>query len=215
MILITEFCLELDLNILAFLDIKPVMNVLLLCKFNYYTFHNYLLKNKYPEFYFTDTIPFHRAIIFNKYNIVKWLIVNCILKNDHRVLCQYYKKNYELSCFPCFHQEYIDITLSLAIMFADDKLYTLLIKNNNIKPITNSLKFNYIEHLITEQKRDYNKTLLTLTHSYSNPSKSPIKHILNRKSCEYLQFFLDALDKYRLTNYWDLHIKIYPCSDTS
>jgi len=198
MLLDARFPLEIELEILSYLDIKPVMNVLLLCKLNYHTFHNYLLKSAFPDFYFTDTSLFHRAIVYNKCNIVKWLITNRILSYDHRVMqCQYYKKNYELQTFLCFHQEYIDITLSLACLFADNKMYELLTKY--LKPITNSLKFNYVEYLVIE-------------HSLNRPSA---RLIFNTQCYEYLPFFLSALHKYRISNCWNLSIKIYPSSDTS
>ena len=114
MILFTEWPIEIDIQILSYLDIRDVMVCMLLSKHNYHNFHNIILPDSYPNFYFTETRYYHRAIMYNKCNILKWLIKNNILLADHKMLCQYYKKFPELNSFLLFHQEYLDISLSLA-----------------------------------------------------------------------------------------------------
>jgi len=205
--------LENDIDILSFLDLQSVMNVLLLSKLNYRTFNNFLLRHPHPYFHFADTRLLHRAIMLNKFNILKWLIVNNILQSDHGMLCQYYKRIYDPPCCPCFHQERIDISLALACQFASDKVFNLLIQNG---PITNSLKFNYIEYHIGDQNKKLHiekyMQLKDNPNQFSYKKSLHIKHQLS--NCEYYQFFIDALNKYRLTGYWDLAIILYSRPDT-
>ena len=223
MILIDSAPLEIDLLVLSYLDIRSLMNCLLLCKCNYQTFHNFLLPCQFADFYFTEIKFFHRAIMYNKYNILKWLIKNRILAADRIVLCKYYKNNDPC----CFRHEYLDISLALACLFADDRVYGLLISHKPIKPITNSSKFNYIEYLIADQRCDQRKKIHIEQHMqlYDKPYDPSYKrslHIIHKLKfsppphCDYYQFFINALYQYRLRGYWDLSIRLYhQCSDTS
>lgn len=224
MLLDDTLALEMDIDILSYLDLKSLMNILLMKRVNYHTFHNYILKDSMPHFNFTETKWFHRAIMFNKYYILKWMIKNNILSTSHTILCQYYMKTSPSHDYMIRRSEQLDISLALACHFADDKIYDLLVCHKPIRPIINSYYFSYIEYLIADKRGDYRKKMHIeqhmKIHDGKNSSTKPmykksshikykLKQLINGSSGHnYCQFFIDAMNYYRITDKWDLKVPI-------